>query len=62
MANGGLQLSDINYFNDGVISRLTDFDSPVKPRINSQLETQQFKRWFGKSIMTEDGRAGSSFQ
>ncbi len=23
-----------------------------------QTETQQFKRWFGKSIMTEDGRAG----
>ncbi len=33
MANGGLQLSDINHFNDGVISRLTDFDLPVKPRI-----------------------------
>ena len=65
MAKGGLQLSDINHFKDGVISRLTDFDSPVKPRVNSQIETQQFKRWFGdwendpsnaSKVVDEDGR------
>ena len=47
----------IEKFN-GFIHSITDSASPVKPRINSQTDTIQFKRWFGKSIMTEDGRAG----
>ena len=32
---------------NGFIHKLTDSNSPVKPRINSQTETLQFKRWFG---------------
>lgn len=32
---------------DGFIHRITDFGSPVKMRISTVTESQQFKRWFG---------------
>ncbi len=40
----------------GIIHRITDPGSPVKPTIENQTDTRQFKHWFGKSkAVNSDG-------
>ena len=46
-----------NSLPDELIHKITDAGSPVKPIITSQTDTMQFKRWFGNSVMTENGKA-----
>lgn len=41
---------------DGFVSSIRDVNSPVKLKIKDVTETQQFKRWFGKSkVVNADG-------
>ena len=41
---------------DGFVSSIRDANSPVKPKIKDITESQQFKRWFGKSkVVNDDG-------
>ena len=41
---------------DGFVSSIRDTNSPVKPKLKDATESQQFKRWFGKSkIVNADG-------
>ena len=41
---------------NGFIASIRDASSPVKPKFASITETQQFKRWFGKSkVVNADG-------
>lgn len=39
---------------DGVIHSIADAGSPVNSRISNVTESLQFKRWFGKSVVTDD--------
>ena len=41
------------------LHKITDEGSPVKNKYKKQTETRQFKRWFGNSVITEDGKPGS---
>ena len=42
---------------DGYIHSISDKNSNVNKRLSSQTETQQFKRWFGKSkVVDENGK------
>jgi len=42
---------------DGFIRSIRDAKSKVNPRLNSIFESQQFKRWFGKSkVSNPDGK------
>lgn len=43
-----------------LIHSINDPKSPVKRNITSQNQTYQFKNWFGKSIITEDGKPGGT--
>lgn len=55
LRTAGLQLPGILPA-DGFAHNINDPGSPIKPFIADQTDTQQFKRWFGKSkIVNEDG-------
>lgn len=52
----GVQFPGVSTVADGFIRSIHDAQSKVNPRLNSIFESQQFKRWFGKSkIVNEDG-------
>lgn len=55
MSGAGLQLPG-GRISSGFIHNIYDPDSPVKPVIADQTDTQQFNRWFKNSkIVNEDG-------
>ena len=49
-------MPEIESFEGGFMSSIRDDDSAVKPKFESQIQTRQFKRWFGESkIVNPDG-------
>ena len=44
----------------GLNPRITGENAVVKSKISAQTDTRQFKRWFGKSVVTEDGKPGGT--
>ena len=52
-----LQLPAHIKISDGFIHSIREDASPVKPVINGQTDTKQFKRWFkGSKVVDEDGK------
>ena len=46
----------LNALIDGSIHSIRENASPVKPKFENVTESQQFKRWFGKSkVINADG-------
>ena len=60
LMNGhGLQLPQSSPA-DGFIHNIHDPGSSVKMQYIEQTDTKQFRRWFGKSVVTENGKAGGT--
>ena len=56
-STGNLISSAAAYVPDGFVHSITDAGSPVKMRISSVTESQQFKRWFRNSkVVDENGQ------
>lgn len=54
LRRGGLQLPTGTNIPDGYTNKITDSKAEVNPRIQNNIDTKQFRRWFDNSVVVND--------